>query len=235
MDEFQRIGALSCKGRNTQSLVDAPASLFFFAMLIPKSTQILRLCKYFSFSYLSSKEMRILGFVEQRTLRVHSAVLTPDLPSSPFPGAATGSGGEIRDEGAVGRGSRPKAGLCGFTVSDLHIPDFEQPWELDVGRPGHIASSLDIMLEAPIGSAAFNNEFGRPCTTGYFRTLLTRVPVDKGNTEIRGYHKPIMIAGGVGTVRPQHALKNPDLVPIGAHLIVIGGPGESTAEHLLPF
>ena len=143
---------------------------------------------------------------------------------SPFPGAATGSGGEIRDEGAVGRGSRPKAGLAGFTVSDLLIPGQQQPWELDYGKPNHIASSLDIMLEAPIGSAAFNNEFGRPCTAGYFRTLLTEVPSSNGQSEVRGYHKPIMIAGGVGTVRPQHALKNPDIVRPGSHLIVMGGP-----------
>ncbi|KAK4542295.1 hypothetical protein LTR36_006948 [Oleoguttula mirabilis] len=143
---------------------------------------------------------------------------------SPYPGAATGSGGEIRDEGAVGRGSKPKAGLSGFTVSDLLIPDHRQPWELDVGKPAHIASSLDIMLEAPIGSAAFNNEFGRPCTTGYFRTLTTKVPLGDGKTEIRGYHKPIMLAGGVGTVRPQHALKQKGSVSTGAHLIVLGGP-----------
>ncbi|KAK8209150.1 phosphoribosylformylglycinamidine synthase [Zalaria obscura] len=143
---------------------------------------------------------------------------------SPYPGAATGSGGEIRDEGAVGRGSKPKAGLSGFNVSDLHIPGHEQPWEIDVGRPAHIASPLDIMLEAPIGSAAFNNEFGRPCTTGYFRTMLQEIPIGDGKTEIRGYHKPIMIAGGVGTVRPQHALKPPNLVQPGAHLIVLGGP-----------
>lgn len=143
---------------------------------------------------------------------------------SPFPGAATGSGGEIRDEGSVGRGSRPKAGLCGFSVSDLLIPGFQQPWELDVGKPNHIASSLDIMLEAPIGSAAFNNEFGRPCTIGYFRTLLTRVPIGKGDIELRGYHKPIMIAGGVGSVRPQHALKDPGIVKPGAFIVVLGGP-----------
>jgi phosphoribosylformylglycinamidine synthase len=143
---------------------------------------------------------------------------------SPFPGAATGSGGEIRDEGAVGRGSKPKAGLAGFTVSDLLIPDLRQPWEVDVGKPKHLSSSFDIMIQAPIGSAAFNNEFGRPCTTGYFRTLTTRAPMDDGEFEIRGYHKPIMIAGGVGTVRPQHALKEKGLVSPGAHLIVLGGP-----------
>ncbi|EQL30907.1 phosphoribosylformylglycinamidine synthase [Blastomyces dermatitidis ATCC 26199] len=143
---------------------------------------------------------------------------------SPYPGAATGSGGEIRDEGAVGRGSKPKAGLSGFCVSDLLIPGHRQPWELDVGKPNHIASSLDIMLEAPIGSAAFNNEFGRPCTTGYFRTFLTKIDIGDGESELRGYHKPIMIAGGVGTVRPQHALKNPHTVKPGSYLVVLGGP-----------
>ncbi|OKL64136.1 Phosphoribosylformylglycinamidine synthase [Talaromyces atroroseus] len=143
---------------------------------------------------------------------------------SPYPGAATGSGGEIRDEGAVGRGSRPKAGLSGYCVSDLLIPELRQPWELDVGKPHHIASSLDIMLEAPIGSAAFNNEFGRPCTAGYFRTLLTELDIGNGQKELRGYHKPIMIAGGVGTVRPQHALKDPKLVKPGSFLVVLGGP-----------
>ena len=143
---------------------------------------------------------------------------------SPYPGAATGSGGEIRDEGAVGRGSRPKAGLTGFSVSDLRIPGNEQSWELDIGKPNHIASSLNIMIEAPIGSAAFNNEFGRPCTTGYFRTLLTEIDIGEGVKEVRGYHKPIMLAGGIGTVRPQHALKNPDVVQPGSYLIILGGP-----------
>ncbi|KAF3346777.1 hypothetical protein VD0002_g6769 [Verticillium dahliae] len=142
---------------------------------------------------------------------------------SPFPGAATGAGGEIRDEGAVGRGSKPKAGLCGFWVSDLLIPDEKAPWEVDIGKPAHFASSLDIMLEAPIGSARFNNEFGRPCLLGCFRTLLTNVGNDD-EPEWRGYHKPIMIAGGVGTVRPQHALKDPKDVNDGAHVIVLGGP-----------
>lgn len=141
---------------------------------------------------------------------------------SPFPGAATGSGGEIRDEGAVGKGSKPKAGLAGFNVSDLRIPEFLQPWELNVGRPSHIASPLDIMLEAPIGSAAFNNEFGRPCITGYFRTLTVEVPDENGNKKVRGYHKPIMIAGGLGNVRPQHAMKTG--ITEGAHLVVLGGP-----------
>ncbi|KAL1893401.1 phosphoribosylformylglycinamidine synthase [Ceratocystis pirilliformis] len=142
---------------------------------------------------------------------------------SPFPGAATGSGGEIRDEGAVGRGSKPKAGLAGFWVSDLLIPDESTPWEVDLGRPSHFASSYDIMMEAPIGSARFNNEFGRPCLTGCFRTLLTNVG-SGDSPEWRGYHKPIMIAGGVGTVRPQHALKKEGDVTEGAHAIVLGGP-----------
>ncbi len=144
---------------------------------------------------------------------------------SPFPGAATGAGGEIRDEGAVGRGSKPKAGLCGFWVSDLLIPDFPQPWEIDFGKPAHYASSLDIMLEAPIGSARFNNEFGRPCLTGCFRTLLADMDTAEDGHDVRGYHKPIMIAGGVGTVRPQHALKEDGKhVQEGAHVIVLGGP-----------
>ncbi|KAI0198562.1 CobB/CobQ-like glutamine amidotransferase domain-containing protein [Astrocystis sublimbata] len=136
---------------------------------------------------------------------------------SPFPGAATGSGGEIRDEAAVGRGSTTKAGLSGFFVSDLRIPGHEQPWEANIGKP--YASSLDIMLEAPIGSARYNNEFGRPALTGVFRTLLTDV-----DNDWRGYHKPIMLAGGLGSVRPQHALKAPEFVEDGAHIIVLGGP-----------
>ncbi|KAL9129228.1 MAG: hypothetical protein Q9217_002269 [Psora testacea] len=143
---------------------------------------------------------------------------------SPFPGAATGAGGEIRDEGAVGRGSSPRAGLCGFNVSDLNIPGFQQPWEVDVGRPGHVVSSLQIMLEAPIGSASFNNEFGRPVLTGYFRTFFTKISLSEDTEELRGYHKPIMIAGGIGTVRPQHSVKNPRIVPSGSHVIVLGGP-----------
>ncbi|MDP3513813.1 MAG: phosphoribosylformylglycinamidine synthase, partial [Sulfuritalea sp.] len=110
---------------------------------------------------------------------------------SPFPGAATGSGGEIRDEGATGRGSKPKAGLCGFSVSDLRIPSYVQPWESDYGKPERIASALDIMIEGPIGAAAFNNEFGRPNLAGYFRSFEQEF-----NGEMRGYHKPIMIAGG---------------------------------------
>ncbi|KAG7860834.1 hypothetical protein KL939_001401 [Ogataea angusta] len=142
---------------------------------------------------------------------------------SPFPGAATGSGGEIRDEAAVGRGSKSKCGLSGFSVSDLIIPTLRQPWELDVGKPGHIASSFDIMIEAPLGSAAFNNEFGRPCINGYFRTLTTKVVNGDNKEEIRGFHKPIMIAGGMGAVRPELALKSEHKITPGSAIIVLGG------------
>ncbi|TEB19652.1 phosphoribosylformylglycinamidin [Coprinellus micaceus] len=141
---------------------------------------------------------------------------------SPYPGAATGSGGEIRDEGAVGRGSKPKAGMAGYTTSDLSIPGFEQPWEEDVGRPGHIASALDVMVEAPLGASAFNNEFGRPAIAGYWRTFLEKAPKEVQESEWRGYHKPIMIAGGYGSVRPQFTLKAP--ITPGSALIVLGGP-----------
>jgi phosphoribosylformylglycinamidine synthase len=140
---------------------------------------------------------------------------------SPFPGAATGAGGEIRDEGATGRGAKPKAGLAGFSVSNLRIPGAERPWEKDFGRPARIASALDIMLAGPIGAAAFNNEFGRPNLGGYFRTFEERVPGPEGE-EVRGYHKPIMIAGGLGTIRPGLVEKAP--VPPGAKLVVLGGP-----------
>ncbi|MBU0620673.1 MAG: phosphoribosylformylglycinamidine synthase [Gammaproteobacteria bacterium] len=138
---------------------------------------------------------------------------------APFAGAATGSGGEIRDEGATGTGSKPKAGLTGFSVSNLDIPGFEQPWEANpVGKPGRIASPLQIMIDGPLGGAAFNNEFGRPNLTGYFRTFEEQV-----NGEVRGYHKPIMIAGGVGSISASHTHKH-DL-PEGAVLIQLGGPG----------
>ncbi len=140
---------------------------------------------------------------------------------SPFPGAATGSGGEIRDEGATGNGSKPKAGVCGFSVSNLELPEWSQPWEEAVGKPERIASALDIMLEGPIGAAAFNNEFGRPNLGGYFRTFCQRVSFD-GVDEVRGYHKPIMLAGGLGNIREGNIDKRP--VPAGTAIVVIGGP-----------
>ncbi|MGX5201460.1 phosphoribosylformylglycinamidine synthase [Aliikangiella sp. IMCC44632] len=140
---------------------------------------------------------------------------------SPFPGAATGSGGEIRDEGATGRGGKPKAGLTGFSVSNLAIPEFEQPWEKYYGKPGRIVTALDIMLHGPLGGAAFNNEFGRPNLCGYFRTYEQTVNFDFGE-QVRGYHKPIMIAGGMGNIREQHVAKA-EIKP-GYHVIVLGGP-----------
>lgn len=140
---------------------------------------------------------------------------------SPFPGAATGAGGEIRDEGATGRGAKPKAGLVGFTVSNLMIPGFTQQWETSIGKPSRIVNALDIMLEAPLGSAAFNNEFGRPNILGYFRTYEQTVS-DDNSLMSRGYHKPIMLAGGIGNIRKTHIQK--DDIDVGAKLIVLGGP-----------
>ncbi|MBW2939511.1 phosphoribosylformylglycinamidine synthase [Zhongshania aquimaris] len=140
---------------------------------------------------------------------------------SPFSGAGTGSGGEIRDEGAVGRGSKPKVGLSGFSVSNLRVPGFEQPWEADYGKPGRIVSALDIMLDGPIGGAAFNNEFGRPNLCGYFRSFEENA-VGAAGKERRGYHKPIMIAGGYGNIKEEHVLKTE--FPAGHKLVALGGP-----------
>jgi len=136
---------------------------------------------------------------------------------SPFPGAATGSGGEIRDEGATGRGAKPKAGLTGFSVSHLRLPDIPQPWETPYETPSHKATALQIMLEGPIGASAFNNEFGRPAICGYFRTFEMEV-----NGRRRGYHKPIMLAGGIGNILLEHVQKNK--IPPESLLIVLGGP-----------
>lgn len=136
---------------------------------------------------------------------------------APFPGAGTGSGGEIRDEGAVGKGSKPKAGLAGFTVSNLMIPDFNQPWEEYYGKPNRIVSALDIMIDGPIGAAAFNNEFGRPNLCGYFRTF--EIDFDG---ERRGYHKPVMIAGGYGNIKAEHI--DQETYAPGCKLVVLGGP-----------
>ena len=140
---------------------------------------------------------------------------------SPWPGAATGSGGEIRDEGATGRGSKPKAGLTGFTVSNLNIPGFEQPWERAYGKPARIVTPFEIMIEGPLGAAGFNNEFGRPVINGYFRTYENALITHEGE-EIRGYHKPIMLAGGLGNIREQHVEKGD--IPVGAKLVILGGP-----------
>ena len=137
---------------------------------------------------------------------------------APNPGAATGSGGEIRDEGATGRGSKPKVGLSGFSVSNLKIPHSINPWEKDYGKPSQIASALEIMIDGPVGAASFNNEFGRPNTCGYFRTYEQKT----ADNEVRGYHKPIMLAGGIGNIREDHVEKG--LISDGDVLIVLGGP-----------
>ncbi|MGQ0442093.1 MAG: phosphoribosylformylglycinamidine synthase, partial [Methylophilaceae bacterium] len=158
------------------------------------------------------------GYVEE-DMHYLMKVETHNHPTaiSPFAGAATGAGGEIRDEGATGSGSKPKAGLTGFSVSNLNIPSFVHPWEQDYGKPARIASPLQIMLEGPLGAAAYNNEFGRPNIAGYFRTFELET-----NAEVRGYHKPIMLAGGVGNISAKHAHKN--VIPPGAALIQLGGP-----------
>ena len=158
------------------------------------------------------------GYHEQ-PIHMLMKVETHNHPTAiaPFAGTGTGAGGEIRDEGAVGRGSKPKVGLTGFTVSNLQIPGFTQPWEQDYGKPGRIVSALDIMLEGPIGGAAFNNEFGRPNICGYFRTFE-----EFFGGERRGYHKPIMLAGGYGNIKDEHVDKPP--FAAGAQLIVLGGP-----------
>lgn len=141
---------------------------------------------------------------------------------SPYPGAATGAGGEIRDEAATGLGARTKAGLVGFAVSNLRIPGYVQPWEKDHGRPDRIASALQIMLEGPIGAAAYNNEFGRPVLSGFFRTFEQRLSAD-GGSQVWGYHKPIMLAGGLGNITGENVSKQP-LAP-NTKIIVLGGPG----------
>ena len=169
--------------------------------------------------YPNAAENQGYRFHEEDT-HIIMKVETHNHPTAiaPFAGAATGAGGEIRDEGATGKGSRPKAGLTGFTVSNLNIPDLKQPWEQDYGKPKHISSPLDIMIEGPIGGAAFNNEFGRPNLLGYFRTFE-----EKFDGQVRGYHKPIMIAGGLGSIQAQQTHK--DEIPEGALLIQLGGPG----------
>ena len=160
----------------------------------------------------SAEPIHILMKVETHN---HPTAISPD------PGAATGSGGEIRDEGATGKGSKPKAGLTGFSVSNLRIPGAEQPWEENFGKPERIVSALEIMLEGPIGGASFNNEFGRPNLCGYFRTFEDRVAGPEG-PELRGYHKPIMLAGGLGNIREEHIEKHD--FPAGSPLVVLGGP-----------
>ena len=169
--------------------------------------------------YPSAARQQAYDFHTENT-HILMKVETHNHPTAiaPFAGAATGAGGEIRDEGATGRGARPKAGLTGYTVSNLQIPDFRLPWERDYGKPNRISSALDIMIEAPIGGAAFNNEFGRPNLLGYFRTFEQTF-----NQQVYGYHKPIMIAGGLGNIQAAQSHKNE--IPEGALLVQLGGAG----------
>ena len=177
----------------------------------------------------STGEQASIGYYDysEEDVEILMKVETHNHPTaiSPFPGAATGSGGEIRDEGATGRGAKPKAGLTGFSVSNLRIPNAENPWERGESKPARIASALSIMIDGPLGGAAFNNEFGRPNLSGYFRTFempATRASEDGEVTEVRGYHKPIMIAGGLGNIKSEHIEKGQ--IPVGAKIIVLGGP-----------
>lgn len=172
--------------------------------------------------FFPNPETNIYGY-HHEDIQILMKVETHNHPTaiSPYPGAATGSGGEIRDEGATGIGSKPKAGLVGFSVSNLRIPEFVQPWETDFGKPSRIVTAFDIMMEGPLGGAAFNNEFGRPAILGYFRTYEEEVNSFNG-VEVRGYHKPIMLAGGLGNIRDEHVQKREIIV--GANLIALGGP-----------
>ena len=172
--------------------------------------------------FFPNPETNVYGY-NHEDIQILMKVETHNHPTaiSPYPGAATGSGGEIRDEGATGIGSKPKAGLVGFSVSNLRIPEFVQPWETDFGKPSRIVTAFDIMMEGPLGGAAFNNEFGRPAILGYFRTYEEEVNSFNGK-EIRGYHKPIMLAGGLGNIRDEHVQKREIIV--GANLIALGGP-----------
>jgi phosphoribosylformylglycinamidine synthase len=165
------------------------------------------------------------GVYAARSQAVHilMKVETHNHPTaiSPYAGAATGSGGEIRDEGATGRGARPKAGLCGFSVSNLRLPGATRAWERNFGKPDRIASALEIMIEGPVGAAAFNNEFGRPNLCGYFRSFELEIEGAAGR-EVRGYHKPIMVAGGFGSVRAGNVAKAE--IPAGTPIVALGGP-----------
>ncbi|MEJ6660322.1 MAG: phosphoribosylformylglycinamidine synthase [Candidatus Thioglobus sp.] len=168
--------------------------------------------------FYADKNGKYVATKEHRAILMKVETHNHPTAIAPHPGAATGSGGEIRDEGATGQGSKPKVGLCGFSVSNLKINKAGQPWEIDNGKPSQIVSALDIMLEGPIGAAAFNNEFGRPNTLGYFRTYEQATP----EGDIRGYHKPIMLAGGLGHIQEQHIKKGE--IPVGSKIIVLGGP-----------
>jgi len=173
---------------------------------------------YESERFFANKDGVYTSKTEQKAVLMKVETHNHPTAIAPEPGAATGSGGEIRDEGATGRGSKPKVGLCGFSVSNLKIPNNSKPWEVDYGKPKQIVSALDIMIEGPLGAAAFNNEFGRPNICGYFRTYEQKT----ANDQVRGYHKPIMLAGGLGNIQENHVEKG--LISHGDKLIVLGGP-----------
>ena len=199
-------GILSAYSDNAAVIEGSEAGRFFAAPLTGKAAE------------------RAVYGEQHEAIHILMKVETHNHPTAiaPFPGAATGAGGEIRDEGATGIGAKPKAGLTGFTVSNLRIPEFVQPWEaFDYGKPERMQSALAIMLEGPIGGAAFNNEFGRPNLTGYFRTY-EQDTLGANGIERRGYHKPIMLAGGYGNIRENHVQKRE--IPVGGKLIVLGGP-----------
>ncbi|MGO1888540.1 MAG: phosphoribosylformylglycinamidine synthase, partial [Halomonas sp.] len=180
--------------------------------------------RFFATPLTGADDERAFYATHQEPIHILMKVETHNHPTAiaPFPGAATGSGGEIRDEGATGIGGKPKAGLSGYSVSNLRIPEFVQPWEaFDYGKPERMQSALNIMLDGPIGGAAFNNEFGRPNLTGYFRTY-EQESLNDGGIERRGFHKPIMLAGGYGNIRAHHVQKGD--IPVGGKLIVMGGP-----------
>ncbi len=168
--------------------------------------------------FYADENGKYVNSIEHRAILMKVETHNHPTAIAPHPGAATGSGGEIRDEGATGKGSKPKVGLCGFSVSNLKINDATQPWEIDNGKPSQIQSALDIMIEGPIGAASFNNEFGRPNILGYFRTYEQAMP----DGDVRGYHKPIMLAGGLGHIQEQHIEKG--IIPVGSKIIVLGGP-----------
>ncbi|WP_111413165.1 phosphoribosylformylglycinamidine synthase [Billgrantia lactosivorans] len=180
--------------------------------------------RFFAAPLTGRAAARAVYAAQREPIHILMKVETHNHPTAiaPYPGAATGAGGEIRDEGATGIGGKPKAGLTGFAVSNLRIPEFVQPWEaFDYGKPERMQSALAIMLEGPIGGASFNNEFGRPNLAGYFRTY-EQDSLGAGGIERRGYHKPIMIAGGYGNIRAGHVQKGE--IPVGGKLIVMGGP-----------
>lgn len=180
---------------------------------------------------LNSDNNHLAYDFHQEPIDILMKVETHNHPTAiaPYAGAATGSGGEIRDEGATGRGGKPKAGLAGFHVSHLQLPDMPEKWEhsgkvstADYGKPARMASALEIMTQAPLGSAAFSNEFGRPNLVGYFRSFQLDTSKDQNGSQMRGYHKPIMIAGGYGNIKRNLVEKNP--IQQGDLLIVLGGP-----------